>query len=155
MSIYIFVNNQNAMKAINNTSSGCKNYMVLNRILVLECMKYNVNLSAKYIPSCENKIADAISRSQWSQFKYLIKDMQLVIRLDFKPKLWENKVALFCAYLVDNGRKSATIKLYISAIKSVLKSDGYEWDDTIVLMNSLTKACKLVNDRVYMRLPVN
>ena len=32
--------------------------------------------------------------------------------------------------------------------------DGYPWDDQKVLLGSLTKACKIINDKVYTRLPI-
>ena len=67
---------------------------------------------------------------------------------------WEEKTALFGAYLVDNGIQSSTLKSYFSAIKHVLKLDGYQWDDTKVLLSSLVRSCKLVNDKVKTRLPI-
>ena len=79
---------------------------------------------------------------------------QVIIRLDVKPNSWEKRMALFCAYLVDQGFKSSTVKSYVSAIKSVLKSDGYRWDDEILLLDSITKACRLINDKVYIRMPI-
>ena len=80
---------------------------------------------------------------------------KFLLRLDRKPKFWEDRVQLFCAYLIDNGTtQSSTIKTYISAIKSVLKNDGYEWDDNRIMFNTLTKACKLTNDRVKCRQPI-
>ena len=79
---------------------------------------------------------------------------KFLLRLDRKPEFWEDRVALFAAYLVEQGRQSATIKSYVSAIKNVLKTDGYEWDDSKVLLNCLTKACKLENDKVKTRLPI-
>ena len=33
-------------------------------------------------------------------------------------------------------------------------NDGYSWDDSKVLLSSLTRACKIVNDRVKTRLPI-
>ena len=71
--ICIFVDNQSVMHMINDTTSGCKNCMVLIRILVLECMKFNVSLKAKFVKSKDNDIADALSRGQWSTFKRLVK----------------------------------------------------------------------------------
>ena len=38
---------------------------------------------------------------------------------------WEQKTALFGAYLVENGVQSSTLKSYLSAIKYILKLDGY------------------------------
>ena len=67
---------------------------------------------------------------------------------------WEEKTALFGAYLVDNGIQSSTLKSYFSAIKHVLKLDGYNWDDNRVLLSSLVRSCKLENDKVKTRLPI-
>ena len=67
---------------------------------------------------------------------------------------WEQKTALFGAYLVDGGIQSSTLRLYFSAIKHILKQDGYKWDDSKVLLNALVKSCKLENDKVKVRLPI-
>ena len=42
----------------------------------------------------------------WKQFNCFL------IRLDVRPKLWESRVALFCAYLIEKGNKSSTIRSY-------------------------------------------
>ena len=86
--------------------------------------------------------------SIWRQFN------KFVIRLDHKPKSWEERVAMFCAYLIDNGSQSTTVRSYVSAIKAILRDDGYEWSDNQILLSSLTRACKLVNDKVMCRLPI-
>ena len=57
-------------------------------------------------------------------------------------------------YLIERKRKSTTIKSYISAIKSVLADDGIELNEDRFLLTSLTKACRLVNDHVRTRLPI-
>ena len=84
----------------------------------------------------------------WRQFN------KFVISLDVKPKTWEERVTLFIAYKIENGMQSNTVKSYISAIKRLLIDDGYPWDDQKVLLGSLTKACKLINDKVHTRLPI-
>ena len=63
-------------------------------------------------------------------------------------------MALFCAFLVEKGNKSSTIRSHVSAIKSVLKTDGYTWNDDLILLDAIVKSCKLVNDTVYHRLPI-
>ena len=76
-------------------------------------------------------------------------------QLDYMPRLWENRVALFCAYLIEKHKtQSSTIRSYISAIKHTLKVDGYDWNDGIVYLGALVKACKLTNDVMHMRLPI-
>ena len=72
-----------------------------------------------------------------------------------KPPSWEDRVTLFIGYKVDQGINSSTVKCYVSAIKKMLTDDGYPWDDRKVLVGSLTKACKLVNDKVHTRLPIH
>ena len=67
---------------------------------------------------------------------------------------WEEKTALFGAYLVENGIQSSTLKSYFSAIKHVLKLDGYNWDENKVLLSALVRSCKLENDIVKTRLPI-
>ena len=80
---------------------------------------------------------------------------KFLLNLDSKSLgSWEEKTALFGAYLVDNGIQSSTLKSYFSAIKHVLKLDGYNWDDNKVLLSSLVRGCSLVNDRVKTRLPI-
>ena len=76
------------------------------------------------------------------------------MKLDRRPKLWEDRTTLFLAFMIDQGAQSSTIKSYLSAIKSILVTDKYKWDDSLVMITSLTQACKLINDRVTIRLPI-
>ena len=87
--------------------------------------------------------------SIWRQFN------KVVINLDVKPNNWEDRVTLFIGFKIDQGMQSSTVKSYMSAIKKTLVDDGYPWDDKKVLMGSLTRACKLVNDKVRTRLPIH
>ena len=50
--------------------------------------------------------------------------------------------------------QSSSIKSYVSAIKKMLVVDKYDWDDKKVLVTSVTKACKLVNDVAKVWLPI-
>ena len=84
----------------------------------------------------------------WRQFN------NFVISLDVKPDSWEARTTLYIAYLIDNGKQSASVKSYVSAIKKLLVLDGYKWQDNEVLLNSLTRACRMINDRVHHRLPI-
>ena len=42
----------------------------------------------------------------------------------------------------------------MSAIKKTLINDDYPWDNDRILLTTLTKACRLENDRVKTRLPI-
>ena len=71
------------------------------------------------------------------------------------PLLWEDRTCLYCTHLIcEKGLQSSTVRSYISGIKSVLTTDGYEWDDGKMLLNTLTRSCKAKNDRVKTRLPI-
>ena len=80
---------------------------------------------------------------------------EFVIRLDTIPKTWEERASLYCVYLIEEKRvQSATLRSYISAIKSKLTADDYEWNDDLVLLSTLTSNCQLQNDHVKTRLPI-
>ena len=77
-----------------------------------------------------------------------------VIRLDIRPASWEERTAMFLAHLFENGYQSSTLRSYISAIKRILQDDGYVWRDNLVLLSTLTRGCRLINDKVRVRLPI-
>ena len=78
-----------------------------------------------------------------------------IICLDHQQSSWEDNLVLFGTHLVDLGSQSSTIKSYFSAIKHILHTDGYEWDDNKAMLTTITKSCKLMNDRVFVRLPIS
>ena len=78
------------------------------------------------------------------------------IKLDSKPRSWEDRVILFVAYLIEEkGAKSTTVRSYVSAIRSVLLEDGVTLSENKFLLASLTRACRYVNDKVRTRLPIH
>ena len=106
---------------------------------LLESLKYQTNQ-----PSTDKNYYGV-----WRKFN------QFIIRLDRLPETWEARVAIYCAYLIcEQGLQSSTVRSYISGIKSVLTRDGYEWNDNKILLNVLTKSCKVKNDRLKVRLPI-
>ena len=86
--------------------------------------------------------------SIWKQFNTFI------LKLDFVPKFWEDRISLFATHLVHIGSKSTTVKSYVSGIKSVLRDDGYCLNEDRVMLNALTRACKIRSDRVTAKLPI-
>ena len=78
-----------------------------------------------------------------------------LLQLDQKPKFWEDRAMLFCAHLIDNGIKSATLKSYISAIKSILVDDNYNWDDGKMLLWTLSRPYRQTNDKLTVRLSIH
>ena len=84
----------------------------------------------------------------WKKFN------KFLIKLDKIPATWEQKVISYVGHLIDCGLQSQTIKSYMSGIKTILEQDGYEWKLDRLLFNSLMKSCKLENDRIRVRLPI-
>ena len=79
---------------------------------------------------------------------------EFFIRLDNKPRKWEDRLTLFIGHLVQQNRQSSTVKSYISAIKAVLKMNSIKVTEDQFLLSSLTRACHLRNDRICTRLPI-
>ena len=84
----------------------------------------------------------------WNNFN------EFFLKLDEKPDKWEERLVLYVAFLIQNKRKSSTIKSYVSAIKAILFNGGIEIQEDRTLLASLTKACKLNNDIHNNRLPI-
>ena len=86
--------------------------------------------------------------SVWKTFN------EFFINLDEKPSAWEDRITLFIGFLINQKKKSTTVKSYVSAIKAILREDGIEVSENRYLLNLLTKACRLVNDMVRIHLPI-
>ena len=85
----------------------------------------------------------------WTKFN------NFCIRLDNMPDTWEERTRMYCSFLIyEEQLQSSTVKTYISAIKAIVTSDGYVWDKQYLLLTSLIKSCKKVNDTVKTRLPI-
>ena len=79
---------------------------------------------------------------------------KFLIKLDIIPEKWEDRVYLFIAHLIHKGRKSTTIRSYISAIKSVLWEDKYELNNNELELRAITRAGRLTNDQLLPRFPI-
>ena len=180
--VMVFCDNIAAIHMVNNTTSSCSQCMKLIRILVLNVLKYNRSVRAKFVSTKKNRIADALSRLQIKCFHKLAPDAYklpdkidnrmwpvttkknyysiwkvfntFLIKLDCKPQSWEDRLMLFVGYLVQNNHKSSMVKSYISAIRAVLQQVNVVLQEDRVLLTSLTKACRLRNDRIMVRLPI-
>ena len=98
-----------------------------------------------------SRFRDSIRNNYYQIWKAFNK---FVIKLDIKPDTWEERIILYVGYLISRKRQSRTIRSYISAIKAVLKENRIKLLENAYLLSSLTKACKLKNDRVKIRLPI-
>ena len=71
-SIVLFCGNQAVVHMVNNSTSSCRNCMVLLRLITLECLVRNVRVYVKYVKSSDNGNADALSRLDLPHFKKLV-----------------------------------------------------------------------------------
>ena len=69
--IVVFCDNQAVVNMINKITSSCKHCMYLLRLLVLNGLKYNRRVWAKYVRSRDNRLSDALSRLQLKRFRKL------------------------------------------------------------------------------------
>ena len=69
--VVVFCDNQAVVQMINSMSSSCERCMHFLRLVVLNGLKFNRRLSAKFVPTKSNGLADALSRGQWSHFRKL------------------------------------------------------------------------------------
>ena len=67
--IVLFCDNISVVHMVNNTSSSCKNCMVLIRKLVLISLIENVRIYTKYVASKDNTRADMLSQLKIQAFK--------------------------------------------------------------------------------------
>ena len=66
--VTIFCDNQSIVHMINSTSSTCCNCMSLIRIIVLQCMFFNVKLTVKHVLGVKNIFADFLSPHKYKEF---------------------------------------------------------------------------------------
>ena len=89
--IIIFCDNQTVCRWVNQSTTSCRNSMVLIRKLIFKCMTENVTIFIQYLSSVDNKYSDALSRDQISYFKQLAQEDELTIAAEPTPvpdQLW-------------------------------------------------------------------
>ena len=64
----VHCDNQAVVHMINNSTSSCKQCMVLIRILTLDNLIHNRSLTAVYVPTLKNILADSLSRLNFTKF---------------------------------------------------------------------------------------
>ena len=57
--------------------------------------------------------------------------------------------------MISEGKQSSSVRSYISAIKTTIVDDGYQWDDGKLMVRSMARACRVINDVVKTHLPVH
>ena len=115
-------------------------------------MTISTSAIQNYVDSLKNhKFQSSTLRTYYNVWKNF---NQFFVRLDDKPASWEDRIVLYVGYMVEREMQSATIASYISALKAVLKADGVEVNENRYLLSSLTNACKIKNDTIKIRLPI-
>ena len=61
----------------------------------------------------------------------------------------------FLTHLVNEGRKSTTIRSYYSALKAILWDVNVKLNEHQILLGTITRACKLSNDVIAARFPIH
>ena len=135
--VYLFTGKRGNMRAA--STSSCTEKISTQRFnLILERLKANQN----------RKSTQKNYHTIWRQFgKFLIK-------LDEIPLSWEQRLCLYGTYLVERGAQSSTLRSYMSALKHILKTDGFKIQEDKIMLGMLVRACKLENDRIYIRFPI-
>ena len=75
--VAIFCDNMSVVDMINSSSSTCRNWMILIRVIVLQGLIHNVRICAKHVPGILNQISDSLSRNKMLKFYRLTKKMQM------------------------------------------------------------------------------
>ena len=68
--------------------------------------------------------------------------------------MWGDRLSLFVGYLIEMGRRPATVKSYISAIKAVLWVNQIPLFQDQSLLSALTRACRYQCNGVTLRMPL-
>ena len=72
--ICLYCDNETVKNWSNNSSAGCKNSMKLIRLIVLESMRWNMRIFAKWVKSEHNGFVNALSRMQLGRFRQLARE---------------------------------------------------------------------------------
>ena len=83
--IVMFCDNQSVVTMINNTTSSCKNCMILIMKLVLRSLEFNMRIFSKWVQGSANLRADYLSRQKIMAFKQFVEKEK--IALDKEPTL--------------------------------------------------------------------
>ena len=67
-SVCFFTDNEALVTIINKQTSREPSVMVLMRKLVLSCLRYNIQFTARHVPGRDNTLADKLSRCQVDEF---------------------------------------------------------------------------------------
>ena len=86
--IYLHCDNMSVVHMINNSSSNCRNCMVLIRIITLTGLQNNSRVFAQHIRMEKNKLADSLSRLKLKTFFELVPSSVEKVPSNIPEELW-------------------------------------------------------------------
>ena len=93
--------------------------------------------------------------STWTKYHQVWRQFNtFIVALDRKPNNWEDRLVLFVGHLANKKMQSGTIKSYISAIRTTLQEINIPLQEDKFLLKSLTKACSINSDKLYICFPI-
>ena len=86
--LVVWCDNKAVVQMINNLTSSCRNCLFLLRLLLLDSMKNNRQLVAKYIKTSDNYLSNSLSRLKIDKFKRLAPNNMLHRNDEIIERLW-------------------------------------------------------------------
>lgn len=81
---------------------------------------------------------------------------KFLLTLDKIPDNWEDRLIVYLTALVHIKKlQSSTIKAYLSGIRKMLELEDIPLNEDKATVKALVKVCKLENNKVTTRLPIN
>ena len=108
--IVLFCDNEAVVSMINNSTSKCRNCMILIRMIVLESLVCNTRVFARYVKSKDNGKADALSRLQMDKFWRLAKGEMNRSETKIPDFLW--LMQIIWLYYSDRGLRIHILTLH-------------------------------------------
>ena len=86
--IILFCDNESVVHMINNSTSKCRNCMVLLRLHTAQCILMNVRVYAKHVGTKDNGKADALSRLDFNRFNSLSRGLMNEFPTKIPEEIW-------------------------------------------------------------------
>ena len=75
--VLLHCDNESVCRMLNKSPTSCRNCMILIRLIVMECLRQNVHVTAEWVSTGDNGKADALSRMDIKRFHRLGKNMDV------------------------------------------------------------------------------
>ena len=106
----LFTDNDSVKNLINNSSSKCKNCMVLLRLITMEGLLKNVRIFAKHVGTKDNGKPDALSRLDFTRFRDLAKGTMNQEPTPMPEQIWSISKNLALLIVGHNHSKTYSCK---------------------------------------------